>query len=177
MKVLAFDVGAKRMGACVLEGDGIQEPKYIWSSILGLDKEEDQTYQEYRLELIQYWSSVGEKLIDIHQPNLLASETIPLIGAGSASQQSVLAATAITAIQTIAFQRDIPIKQIAAVTVKTRIGRVKTATKPVVRDGVIDLIPSVANRKKDWTASKKGFDESDAAGVALTSLGYDNRSK
>ena len=146
-------------------------PLWVDSGIMGLPKLEAQTFQEYRLALIRYWTEETPKLLDTYKPDFVANETIPLIGGGSAAMQSVLAASAITTVQTICFIYGVPVEQIAAVTVKARIGRVKTATKPKVRDGVISLLPELAPRKSDWTKADT-FDEPDAIGVGLVALGY-----
>jgi Holliday junction resolvasome RuvABC endonuclease subunit len=166
-RVLSFDTGAKRMGWSVLD----KGPLWVASGIMGLEKSEGQTFQEYRLDLIRYWVNETPTLLETYKPTSVANETIPLIGGGSAAMQSVLAASAITTVQTICFIYGVPVEQIAAVTVKARIGRVKTATKPKVRDGVISLLPELASRKSDWTKADT-FDEPDAIGVGLVALGY-----
>jgi Holliday junction resolvasome RuvABC endonuclease subunit len=166
-RVLSFDTGAKRMGWSVLD----RGPSWVDSGIMGLTKLDSQSFQEYRLALIDYWVVETPKLLDTYKPSFVANETIPLIGGGSAAMQSVLAASAVTTVQTICKIYGIPVEQIAAVTVKARIGRVKTATKPKVRDGVISLLPELAGRKSDWTKADT-FDEPDAIGVALVALGY-----
>jgi hypothetical protein len=94
---------------------------------------------------------------------------------GMAGAQQYLVNVALTTVQTIAFLYDLPVAQIAAKTVHAKIAinprRAKKVTKPMVRNGVINLIPELADRKKDWT---KVFDEPDAIAVGLAYMGYHN---
>lgn len=166
-RVLAFDTGAKRMGWAVID----EGPKWVASGIMGLTKLDTQSFQEYRLALIDYWVEETPNLLQWFDPDFVANETIPLIGGGSAAMQSVLAASAVTTVQTICKIHGMKVEQIAAVTVKARVGGIKTATKPKVRDGVITLLPELAQRKSDWTKADT-FDEPDAIGVGLVALGY-----
>ena len=173
-RVLAFDTGAKRMGWAVIDRylgaqKGQEEPRYLDSGIKGIEKDDGEAFQDYRLRLVRYWAAETDVLLRTFLPQFVANETIPLIGGGPAAMQSVLAASAITTVQAICAVNDVTVQQVAAITVKARIGGKKTATKPKVRDGVISLLPELASRKSDWT---KVFDESDALGVGLTALGF-----
>jgi Holliday junction resolvasome RuvABC endonuclease subunit len=84
------------------------------------------------------------------------------------------AMAAITTVQVVAFQNNIPIKQIAATTVKKAVGGSGKATKVAVKNGVFNLIPSTTKFKEEW---KKIYDHSDAFAVGLTELGYKNERK
>jgi Holliday junction resolvasome RuvABC endonuclease subunit len=181
MRVLAFDPGAERCGYCCLETG----PVYVGSGINGLKRESIRTsptknklavtksepYQGYRLKLIDFWTKRGVQLLDEFKPDEVVSETVPAVGGGNfiVAAQGALASTAITVIQCLCFQKGIPVKQIGATTVKTKIGGKKDATKVKVRDGVLSLMPEQAHRAKEWT---KVFDESDAYAIALAYLGY-----
>lgn len=163
------------MGWCVLDcksplSISVADIQYIDSGVMGLTKPDDEQWQQYRLRLIRYWANEGPDLLARFNPTHFANETMPVIGVGKASAQSVLSNAALAALQTLVTLRGIPIHQVAAVSVKARIGGGKSATKPKVRDGVISLLPELAHRKKDWTKSDK-FDEPDAIGVGLVSLG------
>lgn len=152
------------MGWSVLE-DG---PTYVDSGVLGLHREEDNSWQNYRLDLIEYWTINAYSLLH-YAPTHFANETMPIISSGKGSAQSVLANAAIATVQAMMIIEGIPIQQIAAVSVKARIGGGKSATKVGVRNGVISLLPELAARKSDWT---KRMDESDAIGVGLVALGH-----
>src|ERR1700756_5559208 len=161
-----MDTGAEYMGWSVLEMTS--RPTYITSGVLGLHREEDNPWQNYRIDLISYWTTHALDLIIDHSPTHFANETMPIISSGKGSAQSVLANAAIATVQAMMIIEGIPIQQVAAVSVKARIGGSKSATKPKVRDGVISLLPELAPRKSSWT---KKFDEPDAIGVGLVALG------
>jgi Holliday junction resolvasome RuvABC endonuclease subunit len=96
---------------------------------------------------------------------------LPAVGFNNAIQAE-LAKAAITTVIAMAFEREIPVYQIAAITVKTRIGGNKRASKVAVRNGAISLLPELEPRKFEWTEAKKTMDEPDALGVSLAQLGY-----
>jgi Holliday junction resolvasome RuvABC endonuclease subunit len=169
-----MDTGAEYMGWSVLEGnrqhdsDPVWDLKYVDSGVLGLHREDDNPWQNYRLDLIRYWTIETDDLLFKYRPTHFANETMPIISSGKGSAQSVLANAAIATVQALMIIEGIPITQVAAVSVKARIGGGKSATKPKVRDGVISLLPELAPRKSSWT---KRMDESDAIGVGLVALG------
>lgn len=173
MKVLAYDSGAERMGWSVLEGDGETAPIYIDSGIAKFPRN-GRDFQPYKLSLIDHWTYLAPAQFIKYGPDCIACETLPAVGGGSfvAATQSELGKAAITTVIAMAFERDIPVYQIAAVTVKVRIGGNKKASKVAVRNGVISLLPVLEPRKFEWTDSKKTMDEPDALGVGLTHLGY-----
>lgn len=166
MRVLAFDPGAYRMGWAVVE-DG---PVYVASGIDGLERGSTELYQHYRLRLIFHWSLNMGDYLRTYKPDVIVNEIIPTRGFNDASQ-SLLAAAALTAAQAIAYDQGYKCEQIGATTVKARIGGSNKATKVRVRNGVLDLLPELKPRLKDW---KKVFDESDAIAIGLTHLGYVN---
>lgn len=131
-------------------------------------------YQPYRLALLDLWIEQTPILIERYEPDEIVSEIVPPVGSGGfvVATQSQLALCAITTIQIIAKQHGIPLKQVGATTVKTRIGGGKKATKVAVRNGVFRIIPDLEDRKKEWT---KMFDVSDAVAIGLTHWKYDNR--
>lgn len=175
-RLLAIDPGATRMGWAVLdytcENVNDENPTsitYVASGILGFPKMEGEGWQDYRMRLIQYWAFQTEEIIQDYSPHRFANETIPVIGVGKASAQSVLANAALASVQTIIAKHHIPIQQVAAISVKARIGRDRSASKVGVRNGVIEYFPYLAPRKKDWTKSDT-FDEPDAIAIGLVAL-------
>lgn len=169
MRVLAFDSAALRMGwACLTD-----EPGYVASGIKGLAKLEDEKDQDYRLRLIEYWVDELPEMVKLYEPDLIANETLPLVGGGNFSNnvQSKLANTAISALQTMATFMGLPIRQVAAISVKARIGGGRKATKVAVRNGVFHFLPELKARKSDWSKAK-AMDEPDAIGIGLTALGF-----
>jgi Holliday junction resolvasome RuvABC endonuclease subunit len=174
MRVLAFDPGADRMGYALLETgpkeitSGIES--HPSSGIKGVEKLEGETYQDHKLRIIEYWAHTSNDLIKFFKPDIIANEIVPPTGGNVGNViHRQKAMTAITAVQVVAIQSGIKIKQIAASTVKKNIGGSGTATKVAVRNGVIELLPSTERFKPEW---KKVFDHSDAFAVGLTALGY-----
>lgn len=163
------------MGWAVLSGDGETAPVYHGSGIARFPRK-NLAYQVYKLELIQHWTLVAPWHLHTYRPDAVVCETLPAVGGGNftAATQSELAKASITTVMAMAYERDYPVFQLAAITVKTRIGGKKNASKVAVRNGVIDLLPELADRKFEWTESKKTMDEPDALGVGLTYLGYSN---
>lgn len=172
MRVLGIDPGAEHLGFAAIE-KGEDGPKYVGSGVFGVKRDEKEKYQPYKLRLIQFWVKNTDYLLNSYQPDLLVSEIIPVVGGGNfvAATQSQLASTAITTIQAIAGLRGYKIEQLAANTVKKKIGGTNKATKVRVRNGVYRQLPELKVRGSEWT---KHFDEPDAIAVALTRLGYTN---
>lgn len=170
MRLLAYDSGAERMGWACLAGDGLTAPVYVASGIARFPRGK-KDYQPYKLELIENWTYVGPAMFSEYNPDAIVCETLPAVGFNNAIQAE-LAKAATTTVQAMAFERSIPVFQIAAITVKTRIGGKKNATKVQVRNGVIDFLPELEPRKFEWTDAKKTMDEPDAIGVGLAHLGY-----
>ena len=169
-RVLSYDVGAERMGYACLEGDGETAPVYIESGITKTPKG-SMEYQEYKLHLIEQWTWLAPAQFVRYEPDLIVAETMPAVGFNNAVQAE-LAKAAIITVMAMAFERDIPVYQIGASTVKRLIGGSGKATKVKVRDGVIGFLPELAPRRMEWQESKKTMDEPDALGVGLAQLGY-----
>jgi Holliday junction resolvasome RuvABC endonuclease subunit len=167
---LSFDSGAERMGFAVLEGDGETAPVYIDSGIKKYPRGKTD-FQPYKLRLIEHWTFMGPAMLAAYHPDFVVAETVPAVGFGN-TVQAELAKAAITTVLAMAFERSIPVYQIAATTVKKRIGGHGKATKVQVRNGVIQLLPELAPRRMEWQDAKKTMDESDALGIGLAELGY-----
>lgn len=158
------------MGWAVLEGDGETAPKYIASGIESVPMGKLK-FQPYKLKLIEHWTLLAPAMFARYEPGFIVCETMPAVGFGNAVQAE-LAKAAITTVMAMAYERHIPVYQIAAVTVKKQIGGNQKATKVKVRDGVIHLLPELAPRRMEWQDAKKTMDEPDALGIGLTKLGY-----
>lgn len=161
------------MGYSVLEGDSQTAPEYIDSGIQRFPKGK-MDHQPYKLKLIEHYTYVTPAMIARYQPDAIVAETVPAIGFGNAVQAE-LAKAAIITVLAMGFFYNVPVYQIAAITVKARIGGNKKATKVQVRNGVLQLLPILEPRKFEWTDSKKTMDESDALGIGLAFLGYSTR--
>lgn len=181
-RLLSFDPGAERCGWCVMERDSKRKnkskPEVEGLGYFGIPRKVNDgkktDYQPYRLSLLDLWIETTPELIRRYEPDEIVSEIVPPVGSGGfvVATQSQLALCAITAIQVVAKQHGVPVSQIGATTVKTRIGGNKKASKVAVRNGVFKLIPELEDRRKEWT---KMFDISDAVAIGLTHWGYDNR--
>lgn len=171
--VLSFDPGAKRCGWAHLDllwTD--QTPALYWSGISGLERERNGKkvpYQEFRLDLIDYWKDEAYNKISQCKPDVVATETVPVVGGGNfvLAADSQLVATVVTTIQTIAKLEGVEVVQVAANTVKKHIGLGGTS-KARVRNGVLSVFPELEPRRKEFV---KVFDETDAIAVGLTHLG------
>jgi len=178
MIVISFDPGAERMGYAVLEQSKNKDIKKLGYGQLGVQRQRNkqnklEAYHAYRMRLIDFWLKEAPILIRSFTPDIVVNEIVPVVGGGNfvAATQSQLAGTAITIVQAVAKQYDLPVSQIGATTVKAKIGGGKKATKVAVRNGVFKILPELEVHKKEWT---KVFDVSDAFAIGLTHLGCDN---
>src|SRR4051812_40301295 len=107
------------MGWAVVESG----PVYWDSGISGIDADPGEKYQDYRLRLIDYWTFESAFLLStfMSKVDMVVSEILPVRGFNNMAQ-ALLAGTALTTFQTMAVQNGIAIAQVAAQTVKTRIG-------------------------------------------------------
>lgn len=167
MRVMGLDPGAKRLGWAVVEGDGSSTPVAIGSGVIGLELEQGEKWQAYKLRLIQYIIREARRLLNTFNPDEVVNETLPSVGFNNLTQVQ-LALAAITSFQVMAYEMGYPVSQVAAVTMKTRIAGNKRATKVKLRNAIFKLVPKLAEKK--WVA-----DETDAYAAALTRLGYDTR--
>jgi Holliday junction resolvasome RuvABC endonuclease subunit len=172
--ILAFDPGAKRCGWAALDADS--GPIYIASGISGLDRTHNgkkALYQEYRLSLIDHWLDEADYLLSRFEPDTVITEIVPVATSRGSNfvlaADSQLVATVVTTIQAVAKLNGIQVKQIAAGKMKRKIGGVKDATKPRVRNGVLSLLPELELRRREFM---KVFDETDAIALGLTELGF-----
>lgn len=177
MIVLGIDGGAERLGWGIVEKTP-SKPVYIDSGLVRHPRAKS-VFQPYRMDLLTTYVRALTKPGAIFDPSFLkidavVNETVPAVGSFGGTQM-YLVNVAVTAVQTLAIERDIPVYQISAPTVHTSIvgkrPKGKKVTKPQVRNGVINLLPELAHRKRDWT---KFFDEPDSLAVALAYLGYKN---
>jgi Holliday junction resolvasome RuvABC endonuclease subunit len=173
MRVLSFDPGAKRMGWAVLQ-TRLDQPVVIESSYVLLERKED--YQPYRLRLLNYWTRRTANLLKTYKPDKVATEIVPPTGFGPSGGaiQAQLATAAITAVQVVTLVFEVPLEQISSRTMQKAITGKAPATKTKVRDGVIKLVPSLEQRRKEWTGKAAIYEEVDAIGVGLTAMGYKN---
>jgi Holliday junction resolvasome RuvABC endonuclease subunit len=158
------------MGWACLQGDGETAPDYIDSGIVKFPKGK-QDHQPYKLKLIEHWTWMAPAQFTRYRPDFIVCEIMPAIGFGNAVQAELAKAAIITVIA-MALEREIPVYQIAATTVKKQIGGSGKASKVKVRNGVCQLLPELAPRRLEWQEAKKTMDESDALGIGLAKLGY-----
>lgn len=177
-KVMSMDPGAERQGWAVIERDAkrikSKPPEYCGMGYFGVAREVNGSktkFEPYRLSLIEFWNEHMPILIERYEPDEFVSEIVPSVGGGNfvVATQSHLALCAITICQGIAIQHGIPVFQIGATSVKAKIGGDKKATKVRVRNGVIQIMPSLADFKKEWT---KIFEVPDALAIGLAHWGY-----
>lgn len=172
--ILALDPGAVRMGWSVLD----YGPKYVSSGILGMPrpvmgldkkgKKIKQPFQEYKLDIEEYFAIEGAKLFE-RKLDFLVNEILPAVGGGNfvVATDSELAKTALTCMHVLATERDVAIQQMGATTIKKKVTGNPNATKVAVRNGVVKTFPELKSRIKDWT---KIFDEPDAIATGIAYL-------
>jgi Holliday junction resolvasome RuvABC endonuclease subunit len=181
LRLLALDPGAERLGWAVLEGGPGQTLRYLDSGISRCprgvrSKDKKEPYQEYRLRMVEEMAFAAIDLLIRWEPDRLTNELVPPVGGGAFSSnghQAQLAATAVTAFQTIALYVGIEVTQISAKTVKKRLTDDADANKVKIRDHVLAFFPELKNSHPEWT---KEFDEPDAIGTGLVELGYSTNS-
>ena len=178
MPLLSIDGGAKRLGWALLDREG-SKPVYYDSGIVTYEPFEP--FQAYRLGLIGHYVDAltrpGSVFDNSYLPvTKMVNETVPAVGTFGGVQM-YLVNVSMTVVQTIACLADVPVDQISARTVQSRIaigakpkGKV---SKVQVRNGVFQLLPELEHRKSEWT---KVFDEPDAIAVGLAYLGFKNGS-
>lgn len=149
-------------------------PVYVASGVHGLVRGGEGTkdlepYQEYKLRLVEYFTAKAEATISNYLPVVLAGEIQPAVGGGNfvAATQSELAKTSMVIYQAAAFATGLKVVQFGSNTIKKTLTGNAKASKVKVRDAVIEHFPELTYKKKDWQASKEGFDECDAIAHAL----------
>jgi Holliday junction resolvasome RuvABC endonuclease subunit len=176
--LLCVDGGAERLGWGILEREG-NKPVYIDSGLVSFPQSAfPGTFQEYRLGLIDYYVDHLIRPGSIFDDSFLpitdvVTEILPPVGFGN-GVQAYLVNVALTVVQTIATLAGLPVHQISASTVHSKIAvgrKGRKVTKVQVRNGVIQLLPELAPRKREWV---KIFDEPDSLAVGLTYLGFKN---
>lgn len=161
MRLMAIDPGAKRMGWAVINKEK-GETHLVDSGIIGIDRKSNESYQKYKLKVIEYYNVKAKELLAWHRPDVLIAEIVPIQGFHNAAQ-SLLAATAATVFMSVAVNFNIEIKQVAAISVKKKITGNRSATKVAIRNKVIELYPKLNARKAEF---KTIFDETDAIAIA-----------
>lgn len=166
MRVLSFDPGAERCGWACLD-----HLTYLGSGILTCHRSSQQTFQEYRLRLTNLTRISVLALINQYDPDKIVNEVVPAVGGGNfINPQSYLANVVTTTIHTAAIELNVPVEQISARSVQSRIairGKGKKITKIQVRNGVISLLPEFRSY-----LMKVKPDETDAIAIGLVSQGY-----
>lgn len=176
MRLLSYDPGGERYGWSVLDAEPPASPTYIASGIWGTKRRKDgkkfsEPYQEYKLRLIRDVTHQTTQLITSYDPDEIVLETLPVNAAAhpQGGAQRILGQVMVACVATVAELHAVPVAQVAANTIKARIGGHKSATKVKVRNGVTELLPVLRPRASEWT---KVFDESDGIATGLAYFGY-----
>lgn len=178
MTLLSVDGGAERLGWALL--DKIDDKPVYYDSGLVTFKS-FKPFQKYRLDLINHYVQSLTAPGSVFDPSFIpvdqmVNEIVPPIGSFGGTQM-YLVNMSVTVVQTLASFYGIPIAQIGATTVQSKIAvgpKRKKVSKVQVRNGVFELLPELEHRKSDWT---KVFDEPDAIAVGLAYLEFDNGNK
>ena len=160
-RVLAIDPGAVRAGWAVLE-----EGKYVSSGVVHTPRPQTEPFQEYRMRITKEWWEWGSTWILSTWPTVLVNEIVPY-APNLTSAQIYLTNVMVSVLHAVAIRYDREIVQVSARTVQSSIakrGNSKGITKPQVRNGVLERLPELQPRLKDFT---KVFEETDALAIGL----------
>lgn len=161
---MGIDPGATRCGYAILkfsfENDVFSDHEYVVSGVFGLRRNDDESYSEYKVRLIEN-SSEFQDLFDEHQPDLIVFEFLPVTNAGAAAGQRLLAFVVATCGQLLAELNGIPWVEMSAVSVKKEITGQGKATKAQVKNALLKIIPELEKRKKYLA------DETDALAIPI----------
>lgn len=150
------------------------EPKYLASGTYGLIREGEgknaEPWQEYKLRLVEHFTTKANLILYKYRPVVMANEIQPAVGGGNyvAATQAELAKTSSVVFQSAFFRDGLKVVQFGSNTIKKVLTQDAKASKVKVRNAVIEFFPELAEHKQRWQASKDGFDEPDAIGIALT---------
>lgn len=169
MRILGIDPGAKRLGIAIVSLD--KGPELIHSEIIGLERTITDSYQSYKLRIIEAFVAKAFSICKEFSPNILVSEIVPSKGFNH-SAQAQLANTGATSFLCVAYLSQIRVEQISAITVKKKLTGNKNATKPMIRNKVLSIFPELQSRKDDF---KTVFDETDAIAIALVGGGFSGK--
>lgn len=164
--ILSIDPGATRAGWAVLGTSGKDgKASYIASGVVHYPRPAKRAFQEYRMELSEYWVNEAFDLVEEYNPDVLVSEIVPSRGP-EIMDQLYLANVQITVLHTIALTYGVKVRQVSARSVQAKIAKRKPnlkVTKPQVRNGVIERLPELESHFK----GSKIFEESDALAIGL----------
>lgn len=151
IKILGLDPGMKRLGLAVVELDPDGKITLQTHGLIHNPREAE-TYGEYLN------NSIGEILVDFSRflgltvPNTIVSERVP---PGKLRASSELVFSAITVCKVLAYQWDIPWKDLAANTVKSTITGDDKASKAKVKNAVTTRFPKLAEHHKKLREDQK----------------------
>jgi Holliday junction resolvasome RuvABC endonuclease subunit len=119
VRVLGIDGGAERLGWGIVEKTP-SRPVYIDSGLAKFPRA-DAVFQSYRVNLLEAYVRALTGPGSIFDPSYLkidavVNETVPAVGSYGGTQM-YLVNVAVTAVQTLAIERDIPVYQISATSV------------------------------------------------------------
>lgn len=169
-RVMAFDVGAIRMGWAVIDANR-GDYSLVAYGVKGVTELAAETFRDYRWRLIDYWVYEFPELVVEYNPDMFVSEEIPMINHGGkfGNLQRIKGLVAITVCQALNIELfpDKPWRVIAANTAKLCVANNNKATKVAVRNAVAKVFPELEEIKKTLVP-----DMTDAIGLALTGAGY-----
>jgi Holliday junction resolvasome RuvABC endonuclease subunit len=163
--IIGIDSGAINCGLAVIQYE--KEPFLLHSETCGVQRG-DLAYQEYKLEVIKYFTKKAHMFWETYRPTIIVSETVPARGFTDFSQSRMADAAAIS-LMAIFSLYDVPLEQISARTAKKLLTRDVSASKVRVRNKVLEIFPQL-KRLGDEIKSRPFFDRSDAIGLALAYL-------
>lgn len=142
----------------------------IHASANGQEPNAGEKYGDHRRRLVGMWTTTLEEIFRGFAPDQVVCETVPITGAANASGQRLKALMVVVVAQVLCEQNGVEFVEVAANTVKKSLTGNGLATKPKIREAVIEVFPELAARRKEMIQIP---DISDAIAVALTGAGYE----
>lgn len=142
MRILGFDPGLVYMGFGVVDFDREEPISIAHLGYFHIPRHE-QTFNEYLNGAIAALAENFPRLLQNYEPNMVASEIVPV---GKLGSNTELVVAGITTIKTICFQFGIEWKDIAANTVKKTMTGNGRATKAAVQSTLCSRYPSLGKK-------------------------------
>lgn len=124
-------------------------------------------FQSYRLRLEELSWQRFASLVETYKPDVIVNETLPFV---LKSAQGYLANTVVATLHNIAYFYHVPIVQVSALSVQSKIAlrkpNVKKISKVQVRNGVLNRLPDLTELFKDYSKIHH-WDAIDAVAIGL----------
>lgn len=160
MNVVGIDGGMVRLGLGAVKINN-QEIDLITYGLITNPRGEE-TYNDFLTNGITQITNDFPRFLDLVRPEVIISETIPAGKLGSSDSQVI---AAVTTCHVLAIQFGIPWINVGANTVKKNLTGDYRASKTLVRNTILDMFPSVAERHAQEKLAQKEAGEKKRPGL------------